>query len=65
MTDEDHTPNYVLVSVADVILKLRELDQSGLIAMYKGYAKEFTSDYGWEVTEDDCIMQLFSKGVCV
>lgn len=62
MTDPS---NYILVSVADLVLKLKELDQSGLIAVYKGCAKEFTSDYGWEVTEDDCGIQLFSKGGCV
>jgi hypothetical protein len=58
----EYTPNFKTISVSELIIKLQQLDPEEQLAVYAGSAKEFTSDHGWECTEDEGLdLQLFSN----
>lgn len=60
---DDYEDNFTLITIAELIEKLMKCNQDHKIAVYKGCAREFTSEYGWETAfEDDAEdIQVFSK----
>lgn len=60
---EEYEDNFKLISIAELISLLQKCNQDHKIAVYKGCAREFTSEYGWETAfEDDSEdIQVFSK----
>ena len=49
------------MNIAQLIDRLQKMDPNMEVATYEGDAHEFTSDYGWECTDDDLQIQVFFK----
>lgn len=60
---DGYEDNFTLIPISELIGRLQRCNQDHKIAVYKGCAREFTSEYGWETAfEDDSEdIQVFSK----